>query len=52
MLYPYGLDLRVDGKTLMMDYEGDLVSLEIPIPYFNCRKLWLSDKNELKYILY
>ena len=25
----------IDGKTLMMDYEGDLVSLVIPIIFFN-----------------
>ena len=38
MLYPNWVELRVDGKTLMMNYEGDLVSLVIPILYF---KLWL-----------
>ena len=26
-----------------MNYEGDLVSLVIPIPYLNCGKLWLND---------
>ena len=38
MLYPNWVELRVDGKTLMINYEGDLVSLVIPILYF---KLWL-----------
>ena len=38
MLYSNWVELRVDGKTLMMNYEGDLVSLVIPILYF---KLWL-----------
>ena len=36
--YPNWVELRVYGKTLMMNYEGDLVSLMILIIYF---KLWL-----------
>ena len=52
ILYPIWFDIKVDGKTLMMDYEGDLVSIVIPILYFNYGKLWLSDDIALKYILY
>ena len=50
--HPYWVDLKVDGKTLMMDYEGDLVSLVIPILYFNCGYLRLSDDIALNHILY
>ena len=38
MLCPNWVKLRVDDKTWMMNYEGDLVSLVIHIIYF---KLWL-----------
>ena len=41
----------VDGNTLIMDYEEDLVSLAILIPYLIRGKLWLSDDVLLKYIL-
>ena len=44
--------LRVDGKNLMMDYKGDLVSLVIPTIYFNYGYLWLSNYVVLKYALY
>lgn len=30
----YWVELKFDGKTLMMDYEGDLVSLVISTLYF------------------
>ncbi len=33
MLYDNFVELRVDGNNLMMDYEGDLVCLMIPILY-------------------
>ena len=39
ILHPYWVELDVDAKTLMMDYEGGLVSLMKPIRYFNCGKL-------------
>ena len=34
ILFPNWVDLRVDGNNLMMNYEGDLVSVMIPILYF------------------
>ena len=52
ILYPYGVELRVDGKTLMINYEGDLVSLVILTLYFNYGYLWVSDDVVLKYALY
>ena len=50
--HPYWVELKVYGKTLMMDYEVDLASLVIPILYFNCGYLILSDDVALNYILY
>ena len=41
ILHPYLVQLSVDGKTLMIDYEERLVNLVISTFYFNYGLLWL-----------
>ena len=53
VLWCYSLscvELWVDGKTLMISYEEDLVSLRISIFTSNCDYLWLS--HDLYWITY
>ena len=52
ILHPFWVELRVYGKTLMMDYEEDLVSLVISTLNFNYGYWWLSDGVVSKYALY
>ena len=51
ILYPCWVEITVNGKTLMMNYEKDLVSLVILTLYLNYGYLWLTDDDVLKYTL-